>query len=113
MLVLIRKLRERVLIGDMQGVVIDVLSLDRGTVKLGITADASIPIFREELVDQQNKRKKDQNNKSKREQRRFLLEKGVLSDQLNQGKATQVSHRASEEIKASKRGISVVTRVGG
>lgn len=48
MLVLSRKIGERVIIGD--GIEITVVDIDRGKVRLGITADKTVPIFRAELL---------------------------------------------------------------
>lgn len=51
MLVLSRKLHERIVIGDVPNqVVLEVLEIDRGKVRLGFTADKSVVIVREELV---------------------------------------------------------------
>ncbi len=47
MLVLSRKLGERILIGDR--IVVTVTSLDHGRVRLGIDASAEIAVFREEI----------------------------------------------------------------
>lgn len=48
MLVLSRKLSEKVLIGsDIEIVVVDI---DRGKIRLGITCPRAIPIFREEVL---------------------------------------------------------------
>ena len=47
MLVLSRKVGERIVIGDT--VVVQVLAVRRGQIRLGITAPASVPIRREEL----------------------------------------------------------------
>ena len=47
MLVLSRKLGERILIGDR--IVVTVVRLDRGQVRLGIEAPPEIAVFREEI----------------------------------------------------------------
>jgi carbon storage regulator len=47
MLVLTRKVGERLVIGE--GVVVEVLALRRGQIRLGISAPPSVPIRREEL----------------------------------------------------------------
>lgn len=47
MLVLTRKVGERVIIGD--GIAVTVVEVDRGKVKLGIEAPKSVPIMRAEL----------------------------------------------------------------
>jgi carbon storage regulator len=57
MLVLTRKSGERVLIGD--DVMITVIDVGRGQVKLGISAPAGMPIYREEIylkVVEENRR---------------------------------------------------------
>jgi carbon storage regulator len=48
MLVLTRKLDEAIVIGD--NIRIQVVEIDRGKVRLGITAPRDIPIYREELM---------------------------------------------------------------
>jgi len=48
MLVLTRKLNERVFIGD--NICITVVEIDRGKIRLGIEAPRDVPIFREELL---------------------------------------------------------------
>jgi carbon storage regulator len=47
MLVLSRKIGERIVIGD--NVVVQVLAVRRGQIRLGITAPTTVPIRREEL----------------------------------------------------------------
>jgi carbon storage regulator len=47
MLVLSRRPDESVMIGDL--IEVSVLSIDGGKVKLGITAPASVPVFRKEV----------------------------------------------------------------
>lgn len=49
MLVLTRKLDERIIIAG--NIEITVVSIDRGKVRLGITAPREIPVFRSELLD--------------------------------------------------------------
>lgn len=49
MLVLSRKLGERIYIGD--DICITVVAIDRGKVRLGIEAPRSIPVHRQELLD--------------------------------------------------------------
>jgi carbon storage regulator len=47
-LVLSRKLGEKILIGD--SIVITVVDIDRGKIRLGIEAPRDVPIFRQELL---------------------------------------------------------------
>ena len=49
MLVLSRKLGETIIIGKDGGIHVTVVDIDRGKIRLGIVADKSIPIFREEI----------------------------------------------------------------
>ncbi|SFV74606.1 Carbon storage regulator [hydrothermal vent metagenome] len=49
MLVLARKLGESIVIGD--GIVVKVISIEKGVVKLGIDAPSSVPIVRSELLE--------------------------------------------------------------
>ena len=48
MLVLSRKLGERIYIGD--GVVVTVVDIDRGKIRLGIEAPRDVAIYREEVL---------------------------------------------------------------
>ncbi|MHC5540339.1 carbon storage regulator CsrA [Singulisphaera rosea] len=48
MLVLSRKLNEKVMIGD--GIVITVVKIDRNQVRIGIEAPGHIPVYREEIL---------------------------------------------------------------
>jgi carbon storage regulator len=48
MLVLSRKLNEKIVIGD--GIVITVVKVDRNQVRLGIEAPGDVPVFREEIL---------------------------------------------------------------
>lgn len=48
MLVLSRKLGEKIYIGD--NITITVVSIDRGKIRLGIDAPRDVPIFRQELM---------------------------------------------------------------
>lgn len=50
MLVLSRKVGERILIGD--NIVITVVRLAQGTVRIGVEAPDNMPIVREEIKDQ-------------------------------------------------------------
>jgi carbon storage regulator len=47
MLVLARKLGERIMIGDR--IVVTVVNLDHGRVRLGIEAPREVPVFRKEI----------------------------------------------------------------
>jgi carbon storage regulator len=49
MLVLSRKISQQIRIGS--DIVITVVKIDRGQVRLGITAPAGVPILREELLE--------------------------------------------------------------
>ena len=48
MLVLSRKLGEKIFIGD--NICITVVDIDRGKIRLGIEAPRSVPVFRQELL---------------------------------------------------------------
>jgi carbon storage regulator len=48
MLVLSRKLGEKIFIGD--NICITVVDIDRGKIRLGIEAPRNVPIFRQELL---------------------------------------------------------------
>ncbi|MGL6073032.1 MAG: carbon storage regulator [Fimbriiglobus sp.] len=48
MLVLSRKLGEKILIGD--NIYITVVDIDRGKIRLGIEAPRDVPIYRQELL---------------------------------------------------------------
>jgi carbon storage regulator len=49
MLVLSRKLAEKVMIGD--DIVITVVKIDKGQIRLGITAPKDVSVFRHELLN--------------------------------------------------------------
>lgn len=51
MLVVSRKLRQRIVIGDDGEIVVEVLGMKGQSVRIGIQADKSVPVYREELVD--------------------------------------------------------------
>jgi len=48
MLVLSRKLNEKIVIGN--GIVITVVKVDRNQVRLGIQAPGDVPVYREEIL---------------------------------------------------------------
>ena len=50
MLVITRKLNEAIVIGD--GIEVKVLRIGQDSVRLGVTAAASVPIHRQEIYDQ-------------------------------------------------------------
>ncbi len=54
MLVLSRKLGEKIFIGD--NVCITVVDIDRGKIRLGIEAPRNVPIYRQELLPLQGQR---------------------------------------------------------
>lgn len=57
MLVLTRRLNEKLIVGN--GIIVTVLSIRGRTVKLGITAPESVPIYREEVfgtIDEEDRR---------------------------------------------------------
>jgi carbon storage regulator len=62
MLVLSRKLGEKIFIGD--NICITVVDIDRGKIRLGIEAPRDVPIYRQELLplDQQQRHAGDANN---------------------------------------------------
>lgn len=49
MLVLSRKLNEQIVIGE--NITLTVVSIDRGKIRLGITAPRDVPIHRKEIYD--------------------------------------------------------------
>lgn len=57
MLVLSRKLGEKIVIND--NITIEVVSIDRGKIRLGIDAPREIPVFRKELLDQGEEKEKE------------------------------------------------------
>jgi carbon storage regulator len=62
MLVLSRKLGEKIYIGD--NICITVVDIDRGKIRLGIEAPRDVPIYRQELLplEQQKQRADGQSN---------------------------------------------------
>lgn len=50
MLVLSRKLGERIVIGD--NIVITVVKIDRNQIRIGIEAPSEVPVYREEIAPQ-------------------------------------------------------------
>ena len=54
MLVLSRKVGEKILIGD--NISVTVVRVAQGTVRIGVEAPDDLPIVREEIKDQQRKR---------------------------------------------------------
>jgi carbon storage regulator len=52
MLVLSRKLGERIVIGD--GIVVTVVKIDRNQIRLGIEAPSDVQIYRQELLNREN-----------------------------------------------------------
>ena len=57
MLVLSRKIGERIVIGE--NIVITVVDIDRGKIRLGIEAPRDVPIYREELLPRNDSPKKE------------------------------------------------------
>ena len=57
MLVLSRKLGEKIYIND--DICITVVDIDRGKIRLGIEAPREVPIFRQELLSNPDKKPKD------------------------------------------------------
>jgi carbon storage regulator len=49
MLVLSRRVNERIFVGQAAEIQIEVLNIERGKVRLGITAARDVPVYREEL----------------------------------------------------------------
>lgn len=58
MLVLSRKLGEKIYIGD--NVCITVVDIDRGKIRLGIEAPRDVPIYRQELLPLKNQQQEDE-----------------------------------------------------
>jgi len=52
MLVLSRKLGEKIVIGD--SIVLTIVKIDRNQIRLGIEAPSNVAIFREEIAPQRN-----------------------------------------------------------
>jgi carbon storage regulator CsrA len=49
MLILTRKLNEEIVIGHNRDIIVKITRIDKDTVKLGITANAEIPVHRAEV----------------------------------------------------------------
>ena len=63
MLILTRRVNERILIGD--DIIVQVNSIDRGQVKLGISAPENVSIHREEIYDRIHGHEEDTPNVSR------------------------------------------------
>lgn len=48
MLVLSRKLGEKIMIGD--GIVVTIVKIDRNQIRIGIEAPGDVPVYREEIL---------------------------------------------------------------
>ncbi len=57
MLVLSRKVNEKVMIGD--GIVVTIVKIDRNQVRIGIEAPGNVPIYREEILPLREKTEAD------------------------------------------------------
>jgi len=62
MLVLSRKLGEKIYIGE--NICITVVDIDRGKIRLGIEAPRDVPIYRQELLPLNNQQQQSQQPKS-------------------------------------------------
>lgn len=58
MLVLSRKLNEKIVIGD--GIIVTVVKIDRNQVRLGIEAPGQVPVYREEILPLAKQRQSEQ-----------------------------------------------------
>ena len=77
MLVLTRKVDEKINIGD--DIVVSVLEIDRGSVRLGIDAPRQVPIFRHEIyerIQEENLRASQGTSADVAEASRLLRQKG-------------------------------------
>ena len=77
MLVLTRKVDERINIGD--DIIVSVLEIDRGSVRLGIDAPRQVSIFRHEIyerIQEENLRSSQGTSADVAEASRLLREKG-------------------------------------
>ena len=77
MLVLTRKVDEKINIGD--DIVVSVLEIDRGSVRLGIDAPKQVPIFRHEIyerIQEENLRASQGTSADVAEASRLLRQKG-------------------------------------
>jgi carbon storage regulator len=60
MLVLSRKLGEKIMIGD--NIVITIVDIDRGKIRLGIEAPRDVPVYRQELLPLNGQQKPNHNS---------------------------------------------------
>jgi carbon storage regulator len=80
MLVLSRKLGQSIIIGD--DIVVTVIEMNRGLVRLAISAPSDVTILREELLDTQ--REQDYRAKCDQTGRRQQGDESVVQRQINQ-----------------------------
>lgn len=66
MLVLTRRLNEKVVVGN--GIIAPVLSIRGRTVKLGITAPEGVPIYREEVFGSTDKERRPRSHRPRSEE---------------------------------------------
>lgn len=59
MLVLSREIEEKIMIGEGAEIQVEVLGINKGQVKIGITAPQQIPVHREEIYQRIQKEKRD------------------------------------------------------
>lgn len=63
MLVLSRKIGDKIYIGKDQEIIVTLISLDRGKARIGVEAPADCPIFRDEIIEAMKAKKEGQNGK--------------------------------------------------